>query len=394
MLRLDPENNYFDGINLTKANTQAREVYFDFNYSDSNPEKFSAFYNNLSEAGLAPTDFLTKEPLPLDVAKEIATTLYQRNHGSSFNILNASDIDPQIVALEDLGPNIKYDKDELLSSGKAVQITDYWGETKTYCAVKSVPELIPTFDKEQYNARIGPIDNYNEFVSLFGKEKQDQLYVSPSDPDAYTKIYENLISISRDFLHSTAGKSSLDKDLANPGNVNIDRPMEAIIGGLTANLINQIAPNNTPLNTILQSDMLSVELDDDRGNGQRISSDGIQRNIRNVFASMANSFNQRADFLEKQQEVKQQQQLPAPEPKGFVQNIKLAYDKLANNINAVAEKFANKFDFAVQALSKTRLALTTKNLAIEQSKDKQQTVQPQKNTPEVKQQSKAKDMER
>lgn len=60
----------------------------------------------------------------------------------------------------------------------------------------------------------------------------------------------------------------------------------------------------------------------------------------------------------------------------------------------IVDKLSDKFNQAVQGLKKVWQVVTTKNLAIEQSKDKQQTVQPQKNTPEVKQQSKAKDMER
>ena len=382
MFTLDPENQFLNQINLPSLKKDSESLTYDSSVN------FSAFYNTLNEAGIAPTDFLTKEPLPLDVAKEIAITLYQRSDSGTFTFENMRDIDPQIVALEDLGPNIKYDKEGLLASGKAVQITDYWGETKTYCAVKSVPELLPTFDKEQYNARIGSIDNYNELVSLFGKEKQDQLYVSPSDPDAYTKIYKNLYSISNDFLKSTAGAEIL----LNAKNDNID-----LAKGLTANLINQITPKGTynPALTLAARDISIINNDHAAfSSTYNEKSSRYVQEVNNAFSVMANSFNQRAVFLEKQQEVKQQQQLPAPKPKGFVQNVKLAYDKLANNINAVAEKFANKIDFAVQALSKTRLALTTKNLAIEQSKDKQQTVQPQKNTPEVKQQSKAKDMER
>lgn len=269
-----------------------------------------------------------------------------------------------------------------LEQGKAVEVKDFFGNKETF---------ILTHFLEEYEkpAESKCLQTFNEFAKPF-------IVNDPSIDDAATigvackKILANHIDNQPDFFKSdnlkTARMYLNDSEIRDyvsslSGNyISYDLGMNAYDLGL-----NKEGKAAEKTSTNVDRLMLSQEKQSEAFTYAAILEHCRERGAPpNTAVQVVNQIIKEANEQRKNFELQYNEQ-------------RREFDKnqpFKNQAFDIVDKLSDKFNQAVQGLKKVWQVVTTKNLAIEQSKDKQQTVQPQKNTPEVKQQSKAKDMER
>lgn len=269
-----------------------------------------------------------------------------------------------------------------IKEGYAVEVKDFFGNKETFILTSSLEE----YDKP---AESKCLQTFNEFAKPFitnDPSIDDEVTINA----ACSKIMSNYIDNQPDFFKSDNLKTARlylnDSEISKivstvSGNhITYDLGMNAYDLGLnkagkaaekTSNYVdrNQLYMNR---HSELWTYASILEQCSERG-----ATKATSLKILNQLIKEANE--QRKNFELQYNEKRRE----------FDKN-----QPFKNQAFNIVDKLSDKFNQAVQGLKKVWQVVTTKNLAIEQSKDKQQTVQPQKNTPEVKQQSKAKDMER
>lgn len=269
-----------------------------------------------------------------------------------------------------------------LERGLAVEVKDFFGDKETYILTSGLEEYYKPYKSKT-------LQTFDEFAKPFIAH-DPSIDEIPTISGACSKIMANYIDSQPNFLKSDNLKTArmyLKDDYIKEFVSDMSGRYIAYDLGLNAydlGLSNEGKADrktSTPADKMNMSIVKQNELLDYVNLLEKCKEGGAspETAVKVVNSMIKEAENQRKNFELKYNELRPEFDKSQP---------------FKNQAFDIVDKLSDKFNQAVQGLKKVWQVVTTKNLAIEQSKDKQQTVQPQKNTPEVKQQSKAKDMER
>ena len=282
--------------------------------------------------------------------------------------------------------------DYFKETGSAVEVTDFFGNKETYILAHNLRE----YDKLRESTIA---DRFDEFLKPF-INASPSLIISMPDV-ACDRIMANYINNQPDFLHSSNFIPKIldgESPWATPTHYFNESELKKHVADIAGSiLVGDIGFNKYNLGI--------SEVTRDRGYTSTYHEKELYHGIK---SQEHDKYNLLLSACKEKgvppNEVNIVVRQIIKEATSQCRNFELQYNEQRREFDKsqpfknpafdLVDKLSDKFNQAVQGLKKVWQVVTTKNLAIEQSKDKQQTVQPQKNTPEVKQQSKAKDMER
>lgn len=364
----DPPKNYGTDILVTSA--------FDF--------KMAASYADKNELWVSKRpDFknISGAPLPEKVVDHFRKTNFNSNYDKFHH---------EVTSLSDYNKSFPENKlseedlNKLKSEGLAVEVKSFFGAKETYILTNNLDEHAKLIESKVWKT-------FEEFAKPFIAH-DPSLAKQPKVSDACEKIMANYIDNQPNFLKSENFKPIhlflRDHELTSYVTSIAGKQIAYDLGlnpydlGLSPEARRE---GKTSTHTHLDKQEYVLNQQDEAKTFAKIKADLESRGATpEIAAKMVNLIIKEAHEQRKNFELQYNEQ-------------RREFDKsqpFKNSAFDIVDKLGDKFNQAVQGLKKVWQVVTTKNLAIEQSKDKQQTVQPQKNTPEVKQQSKAKDMER
>ena len=265
-------------------------------------------------------------------------------------------------------PDGKFDPDPYLKKNdpSTFKTLDFFGKEEVYILASQIPEYKKVMESKSCQL-------YNEFAKPF-IANNPTLVVRPGQERFIEHCCQNIIGMN--VSKQPEIKMEIFKN-GTWGDIFTDSIRKDLVSRLAGcSLAEEFGPTKKTLTNIKLSRIEIYTEIADKCRGGGLSHDATVK-VMEAFNKAAQD--QLKDFKQKYNELRPEFDKSQP---------------FKNQAFDIVDKLSDKFHQAVQGLKKVWQVVTTKNLAIEQSKDKQQTVQPQKNTPEVKQQSKAKDMER
>ncbi len=432
-VKKDYEARNFHGIAF-QAPTN-REI--DFAWSFGNISEHTAEYRHertsWAESGTSiAIDFYTGEPLTHDFENI-------QDKAQSLNLNDNKFCKFGDLVEKGLAKNL--DPQQLIKDGKAFEVKDWVGDSQIYCSASAVPELTA-------NQTLA----FDSFIKQLDSE---QFQLKPREAFASNNQYilENCILISDKFLQTPLAKDTLNKVAKQFNEYRVADELSALPQermqptievakklfpyflakelGFDLDIINDPTPKNHSIGDIKYGEQhyndilafknsyvgdLSISM-----NAYNETAGAMALNLRGVFEKsfdkMVDQKLERANAIvskeepakaePQKQEPTKAEQAPAEPAKAEPQKQEPTKAEQAKTLSGRIDeakaytiqayrKIIEPFKQLIETMNKSRVMVAVnehfKSLAKSLSTDKQQSAQ--KNTPEVKQQSKAKDMER